>query len=87
MQLLKRKVYKLMGAYKKLNINKEDIAIGKVKYEQELLKSLTVSEITEDQETAAQDDDYHKAMKNIPNSKQLKAQSARLVEHCLKREQ
>lgn len=88
MTLLKRKVYKLVSAYKRLGINNNKLKIGKEKYHQEFLNTIHVPESVEDEQGVATiDDDYVKAMMTIPSSKQLKALSAKVCEEFLKREE
>lgn len=88
MALLKRKVYKLMQAYNRLGIKKDKLPIGREKYHQEFLNTIQVPEVVEDEQgVAAIDDDYVKAMMTIPNSKQLKALSAKVCEEVIKRDE
>lgn len=88
MALLKRKVYKLMQAFNRLGIKKDKLPIGREKYHQEFLNSLQIPEVVEEEQGVAnQDDDYIKAMMTIPNSKQLKALSAKVCEEVVKREE
>lgn len=87
MHLLKRKLYRLMKAYGK---TKTPVMIVEHRnaYHTSFLASCRDKEnVEEDQQQGTViEDDQDKAMVNIPNRKQIKAQSARLVEEVLKRD-
>ncbi|XP_034116398.1 uncharacterized protein LOC117576003 isoform X1 [Drosophila albomicans] len=88
MILLKRKVYKLMKAFKAIDPTPEMIEHGREAYHMKFLSGFTAHDnIDEDHQQAAIDDDDDKAMAAIPSRKLLKAQSARLVEEASKRDE
>ncbi|XP_032593176.1 uncharacterized protein LOC6564420 [Drosophila grimshawi] len=83
MHLLKRKVYKLMKGYKAHMQN--DIKSSIEKYHQDYLNMLALDgdfkkSTAESEEVIFQE----KVNANIPDRKQIKAQSAKLIDECLK---
>ncbi|XP_030559434.1 uncharacterized protein LOC115761703 [Drosophila novamexicana] len=89
MQLLKRTVYKLMKGYRpKMSERLEE---SKNSYHLALLATFEPIGTTQDkeQDIAAMEDDLitDRAMANIPNSKKIKAQSAKFVEEACKRDE
>lgn len=84
MELLKRKVYKLMKAYKSLGISSDKRAMARFKYHAAFLETQFDEEIVDDKIPA--DDDYEKELLKIPNSHQMKAQSVKLIEDIKKRD-
>lgn len=80
MTLLKQKVYKLVKAFKRLDIDAKKMAIGRDKYHAEFLTSKFAQEGLEGETQEVPDDNYEKAMAKIPNSKLLKGESAKLCE-------
>lgn len=84
MELLKRKVYKLMKAYNRLGITSDKSAICRAKYHATFLETQHDEEYVDEKTTV--EDDYEKEMLKIPNSYQMKAQSVKLIEEMKKRE-
>ncbi|KAL7728292.1 hypothetical protein ACLKA6_007398 [Drosophila palustris] len=87
MHLLKRKVYKLMKAYD-YNTTPKMLAENREAYHVKFMANRVPNEsVEEEQQGTVIEDDPNKAMANIPSRKQIKAQSARLVEEASKREE
>ncbi|KAH8369389.1 hypothetical protein KR009_009634 [Drosophila setifemur] len=91
MYMVKRKIYKLMKAY---TVELKPAAIKKnvEEYHTDFLASLDSNEPVDNDEPTqnAPEDDIlqeNKTMANVPNRKQIKAQSAKLVEELAKREE
>lgn len=84
MELLKRKVYKLMKAYKSLGIGSDITPKSRAKYHAAFLETQVDEENVDDKIPV--EDDYEREMLKIPNSHQMKAQSVKLIEDIKKRE-
>ncbi|KAH8278655.1 hypothetical protein KR018_006638 [Drosophila ironensis] len=91
MHMVKRKVYKLMKAYT-VELKPAAIKRNMEEYHHDYLASLDMMEAPDQDEqaqTAPEDDllQETKTMANVPNRKQIKAQSAKLVEESAKRDE
>ncbi|KAH8310670.1 hypothetical protein KR044_002477 [Drosophila immigrans] len=88
MNLLKRKVYKLMKGFQASHTTPEMIKQNRDTYHIKFLSGFCGHEYVEEdqQQTAVIEDENNKAMATIPSRKQIKAQSARLVEEAFKRD-
>ncbi|EDV48118.1 uncharacterized protein LOC6553199 [Drosophila erecta] len=91
MHMVKRKIYKLMKAYA-VELKPATIKRNVEEYHADFLASLDLYEPVDNEEQApnAPEDDIlqeNKTMANVPNRKQIKAQSAKLVEELAKRDE
>ncbi|XP_039489994.1 uncharacterized protein LOC120450850 [Drosophila santomea] len=91
MHMVKRKIYKLMKAYA-VELKPATIKRNVEEYHADFLASLDMYEPVDNEEqapTAPEDDilQENKTMANVPNRKQIKAQSAKLVEELAKRDE
>ncbi|KAH8344362.1 hypothetical protein KR084_010180 [Drosophila pseudotakahashii] len=91
MHMVKRKIYKLMKAYA-VELKPATVKRNVEEYHADFLASLDMYEPvdTEEQAPTAPEDDIlqeNKTMANVPNRKQIKAQSAKLVEELAKRDE
>lgn len=91
MHMVKRKIYKLMKAYA-VELKPATIKRNVEEYHVDFLASLDMYEPVDNEEqapTAPEDDilQENKTMANVPNRKQIKAQSAKLVEELAKRDE
>ncbi|EDW55198.1 uncharacterized protein LOC6614216 [Drosophila sechellia] len=91
MHMVKRKIYKLMKAYA-VELKPATIKRNVEEYHADFLASLDMYEPVDNEEQApnAPEDDIlqeNKTMANVPNRKQIKAQSAKLVEELAKRDE
>lgn len=88
MHMVKRKIYKLMKAYT-VELKAATIKRNVEEYHADFLASLDMYEPVDNDEppqTAPEDDilQENKTMANVPNRKQIKAQSAKLIEELAK---
>ncbi|KAH8243935.1 hypothetical protein KR032_011572 [Drosophila birchii] len=91
MHMVKRKIYKVMKAYT-IELKPATIKRNVEEYHIEFLASLNMQETVDTDEapqTAPEDDilQENKTMANVPNRKQIKAQSAKLLEELAKRDE
>lgn len=91
MHMVKRKIYKLMKAYT-VELKPTTIKRNVEEYHADFLASLDMNEpvdADEPPQTAPEDDilQENKTMANVPNRKQIKAQSAKLLEELAKRDE
>lgn len=85
-----RKVYKLMRAYKE-EVPATTMSHFIDSYQNEFLDSMEVEDAGDSNEVQEQEEEEDllqesKPLQNVPNRKQIKAQSAKLVEELSKRE-
>ncbi|KAH8340750.1 cingulin-like protein 1 [Drosophila kikkawai] len=91
MHMVKRKIYKVMKAYT-IELKPATIKRNVEEYHTDFLASLDMHEAvdTDEQPKTAPEDDIlqeNKTMANVPNRKQIKAQSAKLLEELAKRDE
>ncbi|XP_001359747.1 uncharacterized protein [Drosophila pseudoobscura] len=91
MHMVKRKIYKLMKGYT-VELRRATIKRNVDEYHADYLASLDMLEPidNDEQQQAAPEEDLlqeNKTMANVPNRKQIKAQSAKLVEELSKRDE
>ncbi|KAH8248302.1 hypothetical protein KR038_010540 [Drosophila bunnanda] len=91
MHMVKRKIYKVMKAYT-IELKPATIKRNVEEYHTDFLATLGMQETVdtdEAQQTAPEDDilQENKTMANVPNRKQIKAQSAKLLEELAKRDE
>ncbi|KAH8375055.1 uncharacterized protein LOC110188405 [Drosophila serrata] len=91
MHMVKRKIYKVMKAYT-IELKPATIKRNVEEYHTDFLATLGMHETvdTDEQPQTAPEDDIlqeNKTMANVPNRKQIKAQSAKLLEELAKRDE
>lgn len=92
MVLLKHKIYKLMNAYKSAKMESE-LMTSRQQYHDAFLESSNKLELLMDADhnvgisMGLDQMEENKAMVNVPNRKQIKAQSVKIVEDRIKRDE